>query len=42
VLLGDALVRTARAELGVFAMVVDAKDEGAPLLRTLWIHAFAW
>jgi GNAT superfamily N-acetyltransferase len=29
VLLGDALMRTARAELGVFAMVVDAKDEGA-------------
>ena len=29
VLLGDALVRTARAELGVFAMVVDAKDETA-------------
>ena len=29
VLLGDALVRTARAELGVFAMVVDAKDEAA-------------
>lgn len=29
VLLADALKRTARAELGVFAMVVDAKDEGA-------------
>lgn len=29
VLLGDALMRTARAELGVFAMVVDAKDEAA-------------
>ena len=29
VLLGDALMRMARAELGVFAMVVDAKDESA-------------
>ena len=29
VLLGDALMRTARAELGVFALVVDAKDETA-------------
>ena len=29
VLLGDALMRTARAELGVFAMVVDATDEAA-------------
>lgn len=29
VLLGDALVRIARSELGVFAMVVDAKDEAA-------------
>ncbi len=29
VLLGDALMRTARAELGVFAVVVDAKDEAA-------------
>jgi GNAT superfamily N-acetyltransferase len=29
VLLADALQRTARAELGVFAMVVDAKDEAA-------------
>jgi ribosomal protein S18 acetylase RimI-like enzyme len=29
VLLGDALMRSARAELGVFAMVVDAKDEAA-------------
>ena len=29
VLLGDALMRTARAELGVFAMVVDSKDEAA-------------
>jgi ribosomal protein S18 acetylase RimI-like enzyme len=29
VLLGDALMRTARAELRVFAMVVDAKDEAA-------------
>jgi GNAT superfamily N-acetyltransferase len=29
VLLADALTRTARAELGVFAMVVDAKDDTA-------------
>jgi GNAT superfamily N-acetyltransferase len=29
VLLADALQRTARAELGVFAMLVDAKDEAA-------------
>lgn len=29
VLLADALTRTARPELGVFAMVVDAKDETA-------------
>ncbi len=29
VLLADALMRTSRAELGVFAMVVDAKDEAA-------------
>ncbi len=29
VLLADALARTARAELGVFAILVDAKDEGA-------------
>jgi GNAT superfamily N-acetyltransferase len=29
VLLADALKRTSRAELGVFAMVVDAKDEAA-------------
>jgi GNAT superfamily N-acetyltransferase len=29
VLLGDALIRTARSELGVFAMLVDAKDESA-------------
>jgi GNAT superfamily N-acetyltransferase len=29
VLLADALKRTARAELGVFAMLVDAKDEAA-------------
>jgi GNAT superfamily N-acetyltransferase len=29
VLLGDALMRTASAKLGVFAMVVDAKDEAA-------------
>lgn len=28
-LLADALIRTARAELGVFAMIVDAKDEAA-------------
>ena len=29
ILLADALKRTARAEVGVFAMVVDAKDETA-------------
>jgi GNAT superfamily N-acetyltransferase len=29
VLLGDALLRAARVELGVFAMLVDAKDEAA-------------
>ena len=29
ILLADALTRTARAELGVFTMVVDAKDERA-------------
>jgi GNAT superfamily N-acetyltransferase len=29
VLLADALKRAARAEMGVFAMVVDAKDEAA-------------
>jgi GNAT superfamily N-acetyltransferase len=29
ILLADALTRTARAELGVFAMVVDAKDNAA-------------
>ena len=29
VLLGDALLRVARTELGVFAIVVDAKDEAA-------------
>ena len=29
ILLADALRRTARPELGVFAMVVDAKDEAA-------------
>ena len=28
-LLGDALIRTSRAELGVFAMLVDAKDAAA-------------
>jgi ribosomal protein S18 acetylase RimI-like enzyme len=28
-LLADALKRTSRAEFGVFAMVVDAKDEAA-------------
>jgi GNAT superfamily N-acetyltransferase len=28
-LLVDALLRTARAELGIFAMLVDAKDEAA-------------
>jgi hypothetical protein len=27
--LGDAITRAARAELGVFAIVVDAKDEEA-------------
>ncbi len=27
--LGDALLRTARVELGVFAMLVDAKDDAA-------------
>jgi ribosomal protein S18 acetylase RimI-like enzyme len=29
VLLADALTRSARAEMGVFAMIVDAKDEAA-------------
>lgn len=29
ILLTDALLRTARTELGVFAMLVDAKDEAA-------------
>jgi len=29
VLLGDALLRTGRTELGVFGMLVDAKDESA-------------
>jgi GNAT superfamily N-acetyltransferase len=29
VLLGDALLRTARADLGIFALLVDAKDEAA-------------
>ncbi|MGO4885843.1 MAG: GNAT family N-acetyltransferase [Bryobacteraceae bacterium] len=29
VLLGDAFLRVARAELGVFAIVVDAKDQAA-------------
>jgi GNAT superfamily N-acetyltransferase len=29
VLLGDALLRVARSELGVFAILVDAKDEAA-------------
>jgi predicted N-acetyltransferase YhbS len=29
ILLADALKRTSRAEFGVFAMVVDAKDEAA-------------
>ncbi|HEY6347515.1 MAG TPA: GNAT family N-acetyltransferase [Bryobacteraceae bacterium] len=29
VLVADALKRTARAEMGVFAMIVDAKDESA-------------
>ena len=31
VLLADALTRSARAEMGVFAMVVDAKDQAAQL-----------
>jgi GNAT superfamily N-acetyltransferase len=38
VLLGDALMRVGRAELGVFAMVVDAKDEDAQ--RFYERHAF--
>ena len=29
VLVADAVLRTARAELEVFALLVDAKDEGA-------------
>jgi GNAT superfamily N-acetyltransferase len=29
VLLSDAVLRTARAELGVFTLLVDAKDENA-------------
>jgi GNAT superfamily N-acetyltransferase len=29
ILLADALMRAARAELGIFAMLVDAKDEAA-------------
>ena len=29
VLVADALERSARTELGVFAMIVDAKDEAA-------------
>ena len=29
ILLADALLRTARTELGVFAMIVDAKDDAA-------------
>ena len=39
VLLADALHRTARAELGVFAMLVDAKDEAAR--RFYEHHGFA-
>jgi choline dehydrogenase-like flavoprotein len=41
VLLADALKRTARSELGAFAMLVDAKDETPAFLRALRIHAFA-
>jgi ribosomal protein S18 acetylase RimI-like enzyme len=29
ILLADALMRASRAELGIFAMLVDAKDEAA-------------
>ena len=29
ILVGDALLRAARAELGIFALLVDAKDENA-------------
>jgi GNAT superfamily N-acetyltransferase len=39
VLLADALKRTARAEFGVFAMIVDAKDEAAQ--RFYEHHGFA-
>lgn len=38
-LLGDALLRTARVELGVFAMLVDAKDDAAQ--RFYEHHGFA-
>ncbi len=38
VLLADALARTGRAELGVFAMLVDAKDE--PARRFYEHHGF--
>ncbi len=38
ILLADALKRTARAELGVFAMVVDAKDQ--PAQRFYEHHGF--
>jgi GNAT superfamily N-acetyltransferase len=39
ILLADALRRTSRAEFGVFAMVVDAKDEAAQ--RFYEHHGFA-
>ncbi len=43
ILLADALKRTARAEVGVFAMVVDAKDETAQRFYEHYrLHAFAW
>jgi GNAT superfamily N-acetyltransferase len=38
-LLADALLRAARAELGVFAMLVDAKDEAAQRFHER--HGFA-
>lgn len=34
-LLGDALLRASRAEMGVFALVVDAKDEAA---KSFYLH----
>ena len=36
VLLGDAILRVARAELGIFAMLVDAKDDAA---QRFYAHA---